>query len=181
MGVGHLVGVVLLLLVIALVKYVFLRRPPQQAATHGVDGRQAFNDRSHGMHAQEMIATHPHVAGRADAMLVRCIEECVACAQACTACADACLGEASVGELTQCIRLNLDCADICVATGAVATRQTGSNQDTLRAMIATCSVACRMCGEECARHAGHHRHCQICAVACTRCEEACRAALTATH
>lgn len=133
------------------------------------------------MQAQDMIATHPHVAGAADAALIRCIEECFACAQACTACADACLGEESVGELTQCIRLNLDCADVCSATGTVATRQTGTNQDTLRAMIAACSVACRSCGEECARHAAHHRHCQICAVACKRCEEACRAALTATH
>ena len=36
-------------------------------------------------------------------------------AQVCTACADACLGEDDVGELTRCIRLDLDCADLCAA------------------------------------------------------------------
>src|SRR3546814_1926237 len=48
--------------------------------------------------------------------------------QACTACADACLGEQMVQQLTQCVRLNQDCADACAATGAVATRRTGSNE-----------------------------------------------------
>ena len=45
------------------------------------------------MHAQEIIATHPHVKGNTNEPLIQCIEECYDCAQACTACADACLGE----------------------------------------------------------------------------------------
>jgi hypothetical protein len=42
-------------------------------------------------------------------------------------CADACLAEDLVKELTQCIRLNLDCADVCNITGRIATRRTGSD------------------------------------------------------
>ena len=42
------------------------------------------------MHAQEIIATHPHVKGNTNEPLIQCIEECYDCAQACTACADAC-------------------------------------------------------------------------------------------
>lgn len=37
------------------------------------------------MQAQDMIATHPYVAGAADAAVIRCIEECFACARARTA------------------------------------------------------------------------------------------------
>jgi hypothetical protein len=125
------------------------------------------------MHAMEMIRTHPHVRGDANDALVRCIEECFDCAQACTACADACLGEESVQRLTQCIRLNLDCAGVCAAAGTIASRRTGSNEAVLRQMLAACETACRLCGEECGRHAGMHDHCRVCAEACRRCEQAC--------
>jgi len=128
------------------------------------------------MGTREMIRTHPDVRGNANDALIRCIEECYACAQVCTSCADACLAEQNVQELKQCIRLNLDCADVCIATGALATRRTGSNEELLMKMIETCAMACRICGEECARHAEHHEHCRICAEACRRCEQACREA-----
>lgn len=128
------------------------------------------------MHAQQMISSHPHVKGNANDALIRCLEECYACAQTCTACADACLGEQSVQQLTQCIRLDLDCADVCTATGSVATRRTGSNEQVIRQMLAACETACRLCAEECERHAGHHEHCRICAESCRRCERACQEA-----
>ena len=131
------------------------------------------------MNVQEMIRTHPRVKGRTNDALVRCIEECYACAQDCTSCADACLGEEMVADLVQCIRLTLDCADICAATGAVATRRTGSNEQVLHSMLQTCAAACRACGDECARHAAQHEHCRICAEACERCERACQQALKA--
>jgi hypothetical protein len=129
------------------------------------------------MHAQQMISTHPEVKGNTNDVLIRCIEECYDCAQTCTSCADACLGEEAVQRLRQCIRLNLDCADVCAATGAIATRRTGSNEEVIRLMLAACATACRLCGEECERHAEMHEHCRVCSEACRRCENACRAAL----
>ena len=129
------------------------------------------------MHAQEMIRTHPDVKGNTNDALIRCIEECYDCAQVCTSCADACLGEAMVAELRQCIRLDLDCSDICAITGAVATRRTGSNDEVVRRMLETCALACRRCAEECKRHARKHEHCHVCAEACLRCERACQEAL----
>jgi hypothetical protein len=129
------------------------------------------------MHAREMLSTHPHVAGDVNEALARCLEECLGCAQACNSCADACLGEKQVADLTQCIRLCMDCADICAATGSVAIRRTGSNVEVIRAMLAACETACRLCGAECERHAGHHAHCRICGDACRRCERACREAM----
>ena len=133
------------------------------------------------MHAQEMIRTHPDMKGKTNDTLIRCIEECYDCAQACTACADACLGEKMVAELRQCIRLDLDCADICAVTGAAATRLTGSNEEVVRRMLDTCALACRLCAEECERHAQQHAHCRICAEACRRCERACHDARQSIH
>jgi hypothetical protein len=125
------------------------------------------------MHAMQMISSHPDVRGNTNDVLIRCIEECYDCAQACIACADACLAEQMVAELRQCIRLNQDCADLCAATGRIASRRTGSNELVLRTMLETCAEACRLCGEECARHADQHEHCAICAESCRRCERAC--------
>ncbi|MCO6416189.1 four-helix bundle copper-binding protein [Siccirubricoccus sp. KC 17139] len=129
------------------------------------------------MQAQPMIASHPHVQGSTNDALIRCLEECYSCAQTCTSCADACLGEQVVQQLTQCIRLNLDCADVCGATGSVATRRTGSNEEVIRQMLRACETACRLCAEECERHASQHGHCRICAESCHRCERACAEAL----
>jgi len=125
------------------------------------------------MHAMQMIKTHPDVRGNANDVLIRCIEECYDCAQICISCADACLAEEMVAQLRQCIRLNLDCADICAATGRLASRRTGSNESLMRQMLEACAEACRLCGEECEKHADRHEHCQICAESCRRCERSC--------
>ena len=128
------------------------------------------------MHAQEMISTHPSVRGQTNDALIRCIEACYDCANTCTVCADACLSEDMVKELLQCIRLNQDCADVCIATGALASRRTGANEALLKRMIETCAEACRLCGDECQKHADRHEHCRICAEECRRCEQVCREA-----
>ncbi|CAA7625327.1 four-helix bundle copper-binding protein [Magnetospirillum sp. UT-4] len=129
------------------------------------------------MHAREMISTHPHVQGNTNDALIHAIEECYDCAQTCVTCADACLGEDEVSELVQCIRLNLDCADVCAATGAVATRRSGSNETVIRAMLQACAEACRLCAEECDRHASSHDHCRICAETCRNCQDNCEKAV----
>lgn len=134
------------------------------------------------MHAREMISTHPHVRGQTNDALIHCIESCYDCAQTCITCADACLGESSVADLVQCIRMNMDCADVCSATGAVTTRRSGSNEIVIRTMLKACALACRLCAEECERHASDHEHCRICAEACRNCEADCQAAMrTLSH
>ena len=127
------------------------------------------------MQVQQMISTHPDVRGSTNDALIRCIEECYSCAQICTSCADACLAEAEVRDLTQCIRLDLDCADICNITGRIATRRTGSDEEVIPRMLDVCAASCRLCGEECQRHA-RMEHCRICAEACKRCLQACEEA-----
>ena len=93
------------------------------------------------MTVQEMLRTHPSSIADADT-ISHCIEECFACAQSCTACADACLGEEQVAQLTRCIRLNLDCADVCEATGKIVSRQTQPQPELVRTMVQACAEAC---------------------------------------
>jgi hypothetical protein len=128
------------------------------------------------MQVQQIISKHPQVRGQTNDALIRCIEECYSCAQTCTSCADANVAEEMVAELRQCIRLCLDCADICEATGRIASRCTGSDEETLRRMLHACAAACRLSGEECTRHAKHHEHCRVCAESCQRCMQACEEA-----
>jgi hypothetical protein len=131
------------------------------------------------MHTQAMIATHPHVRGEVDGGLVRCVDLCFDSAQTCVSCADACIGEPMVALLRQCIRMNQDCADICNATGSVASRRTGTNDEVVRRLVEACAEACRLCAEECERHAHRHEHCRVCADTCRQCEHACREAAIA--
>lgn len=131
-------------------------------------------------HIRSMIDAYPEDLIDVDVTkLADCISACFECAQTCTGCADACLGEDMVADLVKCIRTDLDCADICATTGNLLSRQTGYNAEVTRAQLEACRVACRVCAEECEKHAGMHDHCQVCAEACRRCEQACDALLTA--
>lgn len=128
-------------------------------------------------HMRDMIGAHPDVKGSANDALIRCIEECQSCALTCISCADACLAEDMAAELGQCIRLDLDCADLCAAAASVATRRTGSNAQVIVATLEACEIACRLCADECEKHAGEHEHCRICAQSCRNCERTCREAI----
>jgi hypothetical protein len=126
-----------------------------------------------------MLRSHPIKPAHSDATS-RCIDACFNCVETCTACADACLSESDVERLTACIRLNLDCAEICAATGAVVSRANkAGNRQLLEALLTTCVAFCRACAAECESHADMHRHCQVCAEACQGCVDACNAMLSA--
>lgn len=132
------------------------------------------------MTTHAMITTHSNPTDGLDVdKLTAAIDAAVACAQSCTACADACLAEDMVAELRECIRTDLDCADICATTAAVLSRRTGSNLDVVKAQLEACRIACATCAEECESHAEMHEHCRICAQACSRCEQACADLLAA--
>ena len=125
--------------------------------------------------ARQMLDYYPRELNVDRGLLVRCIEACYDCAESCTQCADDCLGEENVQELTSCIRLNLDCADICAATGRVVSRQTDVDANVTSAIVQACIAACRSCGDECELHAAHGmEHCRVSAEECRRCEQACQ-------
>ena len=131
--------------------------------------------------AKKMLDSYPRDFNVDQQVLVRFIEAAYDCAQACTQCADDCLSEQGQQQhLAKCIRLNLDCADICAAAGRVVSRQTEYDANVTRAIVEACAQACRSCGDECEQHGEHGmKHCEICAEQCRRCEQACKELLSA--
>lgn len=131
-------------------------------------------------YASQMAQTNPSRVPVASHVSAECIQACFDCAQACTACADACLGEQEAKMVVRCIRLDLDCADVCMTTGKVLSRQTAFDPQIARAVLQACATTCKLCGDECAMHAQHGmQHCATCAEACRRCAQACNALLQA--
>ena len=123
---------------------------------------------------EEMLSAAPTRFPVDEQFVATCIEAVLSCAIACNACADACLAEDQVERLRRCIRLNLDCADVCEMAGRTMSRLFAADKELLRTQLEACVRVCSACGEECERHANHHRHCRICAEACRFCEEQCR-------
>lgn len=124
-------------------------------------------------HAREMLDTYPGSFSFPAEDLAAAIDACFDCAQTCTACADACLAEDSAADLRRCITSDLNCADVCTASGRVLSRQTACDDQVTQRTLEACIRACTNCAEECDRHADHHPHCAICAEACRTCAAAC--------
>lgn len=130
-------------------------------------------------HVEQMLQTHPGTPALNRDALLECIQACFDCAQSCISCADACLGEKDPTPMVRCIRLNQDCADVCSTTGKILSRQTAMELAMARAVLQACMTACKLCGDECERHASRMEHCRVCAEACRRCEQACNRLLSA--
>jgi uncharacterized membrane protein len=122
---------------------------------------------------RRMFETHPAPASDAGEEAYALVTAAAECVHVCTTCADACLEESEPASLRECIRGNLDCADICATTARLIARPGAQDQGTLRAQLEACATACRSCAEECDRHADRHEHCRVCAEACRACAEAC--------
>jgi hypothetical protein len=128
---------------------------------------------------KRLLETHPHPAGSNGDAARDCILACSECAQACTICADACLSEqAHLAMLVGCIRLNLDCADVCRVTAQLLTRPSHRDAPALQAQLEACIQICKACADECSKHTSMS-HCRICADVCRDCAKACEAMASA--
>lgn len=125
-----------------------------------------------------MFRSHPHADRQRVGFYSNAIAALAACMNTCIACADACLAETEhVERLRRCIRTDLDCAEICSATVRLLTRQTESPNEMVHAQLHACTLACRICADECDAHANMHDHCRICAETCRHCQECCNVLL----
>ena len=124
-------------------------------------------------YARQMLDTYSPPLAVDAGLLAAAIEAASDCAQACNADTDADLSEQNLAEMVTCIRLCLDCTDICTATAGVLSRPAEQDLNATRLLVGSCVAICQSCGDECERHA-HMPHCRVCAEACRRCERACR-------
>ena len=72
-----------------------------------------------------------------------CIEACYKCATACDHCSTACLQEPDPAKMADCIRADLDCADICRLAAAAMARGSEHTKQICR----LCADICEDCGE----------------------------------
>ena len=124
-------------------------------------------------YAKQMLDTYPRTVNVDADLLAATIDALSDCAQACAADTDADLSEDNLAEMVKCIRLCLNCTDICTATAGILSRLAEYDADATRPLLEACAATCKSCGDECEQHA-HMPHCRICADACRRCEQACR-------
>ena len=130
-------------------------------------------------YARQMLDTYPRDFNVDAGVLATTIDALNDCIQACTADVAADLSEQNVAEMVKCIRLCLDCTDVCAATAGVVSRQSEYDANVTMPLLEACTAICKSCGDECERHAQLHEHCRVCAEACRRCEQACRELLAA--
>ncbi len=132
-------------------------------------------------YARQMLDSYRRSFNIDAGLLAATIDALNDCAQACTADVDADLGEQHVPELIKCIRLCLDCADVCAATATITSRLAEYDSKITKPLLEACVATCRDCGDECEQHSKMHEHCRVCAEACRRCELACQQLLAAMN
>jgi len=120
-----------------------------------------------------IFRSHPASDDQHNELYAEILENLATCVTACTVCADACLAEKNPAHLRNCIRADLDCAEICSATMRVLARNSGTDPQVLHGLLHACIVACQACADECESHADEHEHCRLCGMVCRQCQERC--------
>lgn len=96
--------------------------------------------------------------------LIHILGECV---NTCNHCFSACLKEDNIKMMTDCIRLDKECAEVCSFTILMFHKSKFVGK-----YLELCMNVCEACGEECGKF--EHEHCKECAQKCKECAKACR-------
>ena len=98
--------------------------------------------------------------------LINILDDCV---RTCNNCATKDLVEPDFPKMARCIRLDLDCSDVCSLTSHYLSR----GSEFANSMLVQCALICDVCAEECEKHPDMP-HCVECAKICRNCAEECR-------
>ena len=90
------------------------------------------------------------------------------CQTKCKECFNACLEERSLDTLRKCLKLTVECANVCELTASSIVYEGDFRPE----VLALCIRACEECRIECSVH--NSLHCVECAALCGECTEACR-------
>ncbi len=88
------------------------------------------------------------------------------CAAACHRCSAECLAH-DASMMSDCIKTDMDCADICTMTATFLARNSKHGNH----LLAECIEICTACAKECEKH--DQQHCRDCAEICRLCIAAC--------
>lgn len=98
-----------------------------------------------------------------------CIEACDRCAQQCERGVNECLKDQNVKMLSDCIRQQQDCAEICRTTSSFLSRGSQSSHDICRVAAEICDTCCTELEKQSQRDC-----CRQSLNACRRCADECR-------
>src|SRR6266567_5367278 len=96
-------------------------------------------------YARQMLDTYPSTFNVDADVLAATVDALNDCAQACAADTAADLSEHNVTEMIKCIRLCLDCGDICTATAGVTSRQAEYDANVATPLLEACAAICKSC------------------------------------
>src|SRR5260370_7554865 len=94
-------------------------------------------------YARQMLETYPRDVNVDPGVLAATIDALNDCTQACAADADADLSEPNVAELVTCIRLCLECTDVCGATVGGDSRQAAYDATVVKPLLRPCVAPCK--------------------------------------
>ena len=95
------------------------------------------------------------------------LKELAACSTLCNINYHTFLAAEGLDETARCIALCRECADICLLTASLISR----NSENAERFIAVCADICEMCADECAKH--NYAQSMKCAQVCRKCVEMC--------
>lgn len=102
-----------------------------------------------------------------------CIDAAFKASQACMTCSDTCFAVEDTRLLVKCLRLTGDCADACIATGWMLSREPHPDRVLMQKQLEACARICQETAAECERLGSLYPHTKLCALACKRCIAAC--------
>lgn len=122
---------------------------------------------------EQRLQAHPENAATDIHLLGTAIEHLYDASQSCTVCSDACLAEDDHDRLLGVVRLGQDCADVCLATGRMLSRQHKPNWELLRGALELAARTLDAAGSEANRHAPAYESCRRMMEDCNAAQGAC--------
>lgn len=115
-----------------------------------------------------LASSTPMVQGMSEE-LRRCIQDCLECANICEQTIQFCLQQGGKHAAPDHIRMLRDCADSCLMSAAMMSRQSSFHSQHCQ----LCAEICHACAESCDKM-GTDPQMKACADACRTCEDSCK-------
>ena len=133
---------------------------------------------SHAAAAVSPLHFHDQARGVLDPQaFALCIDAAFKAAQACMTCSDVSFAFEDTRLLIKCLRLTGDCADACIATGWMLSREPHPDRALMQKQLEACAKVCQDTAAECERLGTLYPHTKVCATTCKRAVAACLEAI----
>jgi hypothetical protein len=125
-----------------------------------------------------LLFNHDQARGVLDPQaFAMCIDAAFKASQACMTCSDVSFAVEDTRLLIKCLRLTSDCADACISTGWMLSREPHPDRTTMLRQLEACANVCQETAAECERLGALYPHTKATAVVCRRAVAACLEAI----